>query len=92
MDVTVKLDRASPLADRAYAAIKQMVIANELAPGQLLTESGLAQPLGISRSPVRAALARLQEEGFIETEPWKGPRVAALDAKYVPLLNPGPPV
>jgi DNA-binding GntR family transcriptional regulator len=83
MHVTLKLDRASPLAERAYDAIKQMVIANELVPGQALTESGLAQSLGISRSPVRAALGRLQEEGFIETEPWKGPRVAPLDAKYV---------
>jgi DNA-binding GntR family transcriptional regulator len=79
----MKLDRASPLAERAYDAIKQMVVSNELPPGRLLTESGLGALLGISRSPVRAALARLQEEGFLETEPWKGPRVAPLDAKYV---------
>jgi DNA-binding GntR family transcriptional regulator len=81
--VATKLDRASPLAERAYEAIKQMVVTNEMPPGHLLTESGLGGLLGISRSPVRAALARLQEEGFLETEPWKGPRVAPLDAKYV---------
>jgi DNA-binding GntR family transcriptional regulator len=81
--VTPKLARDLPLGERAYDAIKAMVISNELKPGQALTESGLAETLGISRSPVRGALARLEEEGFLETEPWHGPRVAPLTAKYV---------
>ncbi len=78
--VVTKLDRSQPLAARAYQAIKQMIIRNELEPGQSVTESGLADILGISRSPVRAALARLQEERFLETEQWK---IASLDQKYV---------
>jgi DNA-binding GntR family transcriptional regulator len=81
--VATKLDRASPLAERAYEAIKTLIVNNDLEPGRLLTESGLAELLGISRSPVRAALARLQEEGFLKTEPWKGPRVAPLDGTHV---------
>lgn len=75
-----KLDRTEPLAARAYQAIKQMIIRNELEPGQSVTESGLADILGISRSPVRAALARLQEERLLEAEQWK---IAPLDYKYV---------
>lgn len=81
--VVAKLDRTTPLDARAYQAIKQMIIRLELEPGHSVTESRIAEKLGISRSPVRKALARLQEERFLEAEQWTGLRVAALDRKYV---------
>ena len=81
--VVAKLDRTTPLATRAYQAIKQMIIRNELEPGHSVTETGIAEKLGISRSPVRNALARLHEERFLEAEQWTGLRVAPLDRNYV---------
>jgi DNA-binding GntR family transcriptional regulator len=77
-----KLQR-SPLADGAYAAIKQMIIETTLPPGQTLAETQLALTLGISRSPIRQALVRLQEDGFVEVEPWKQARVAPLTPEVV---------
>ncbi|BCW42654.1 putative HTH-type transcriptional regulator YdhC (plasmid) [Arthrobacter sp. StoSoilB3] len=72
-----------PLGEQAYRAIKQMIISGELAPGEEVPESVLAKRLGISRSPVRAALTRLRDDGLLVAEAWKVPRVAALDRKYV---------
>lgn len=52
------------LSDKAYEIIKQAIIANELKPGNLLTEEKLADQLQISRTPIKAALARLIYEEF----------------------------
>lgn len=78
-----RIERRVPLLELAYQAIKQMIVTHELEPGRSVTESELGDKLGISRSPVRAALARLQEERFLEYEPWVGLKVAPFDAKYV---------
>lgn len=78
-----KLDRGMPLAERAYQVIKQLIITNELPPEQSVTATGLAETLEISRSPLKAALARLEEERFLQNEPRRGLRVAPLDQKYV---------
>ena len=77
-----KLQR-SPLAEGAYGAIKKMIVETTLSPGQTLTETQLAVTLGISRSPIRQALVRLQEDGFVEIEPWKQARVAPLTPDVV---------
>ena len=77
-----KLHR-SPLAEGAYGAIKKMIVETTLSPGQTLTETQLAVTLGISRSPIRQALVRLQEDGFVEIEPWKQARVAPLTPDVV---------
>ena len=77
-----KLQR-SPLAEGAYGAIKNMIVETTLSPGQTLTETQLAVTLGISRSPIRQALVRLQEDGFVEIEPWKQARVAPLTPDVV---------
>ncbi|WP_283674296.1 GntR family transcriptional regulator [Butyricicoccus sp. Marseille-Q5471] len=53
------------LADRAYVAIKASIISNELAPGAVLAEETLADQLGISRTPIRAALQRLLFEEIV---------------------------
>jgi DNA-binding GntR family transcriptional regulator len=75
-------DRES-LGDRAYRVIKDMIITRQLEPGAAVPESVLAKTLGISRSPIKAALTRLQQDGLVVGEAWKVPHVAPLDAKYV---------
>ncbi|MBN3853971.1 GntR family transcriptional regulator [Paraburkholderia sp. Ac-20340] len=77
------IEKNVPLGEQAYAAIKKMIIEGELASNQAVPESVLAKRLGISRSPVKAALTRLMEDGFVIGEPWKVPYVAPVSAKYI---------
>jgi DNA-binding GntR family transcriptional regulator len=50
------------LTEQAYMAIKEAIINNDLQPHEVLTEEGLAAQLGISRTPIRAALEKLSHE------------------------------
>jgi DNA-binding GntR family transcriptional regulator len=56
----------------AYNAIKQSIINNELKPNTILVERQLSETLNISRTPVRQALLKLVNEGFVEFIPKKG--------------------
>lgn len=49
-----------------YARLRDLMVHGQLAPGSRLIEASLAERLGVSRTPVREALQRLQHEGFIE--------------------------
>lgn len=54
-----------PLRDQAYSALKDAILAGRFAPGDHLVELEIAQSLGLSRSPVREAFRRLEQEGFL---------------------------
>jgi DNA-binding GntR family transcriptional regulator len=62
----------SLMKDRAYAAIKHLIQHGDLAPGSFLAERQLAGRLGMSKTPVRAALERLETEGFVTISPQQG--------------------
>ena len=66
------LERAAPLRERVYDAIAEMIITQELQPGEHLVENELAVHLGVSRQPVREALQRLQTEGWVDLRPAHG--------------------
>ncbi len=68
----------SVLADRAYRAIKAMVLENRVHGGEYLLEEELARSLGMSRTPVREASVQLQNEGLIEIVPRRGIRIVPL--------------
>jgi DNA-binding GntR family transcriptional regulator len=55
------------LTDAAYSRLRESIVTLRLAPGASLTEVGLCRRLGISRTPVRAALQRLEQEGLVES-------------------------
>jgi len=55
----------SRASDNAYAAIRGMILSGQLAPGAQLSEEALAETCGVSRTPVRDALRRLESELFI---------------------------
>jgi DNA-binding GntR family transcriptional regulator len=63
------------LVDQAYRAIRQRVLDNVWQPGYQALEQEIALSLGMSRTPVREALIRLQQEGFVEIIPRRGVRV-----------------
>jgi DNA-binding GntR family transcriptional regulator len=65
-------DALEPLAsrqlkDEAYAAIKDAITSLRFQPGEAIMEHQLARSLGISKTPIRMALVRLEQEGFVET-------------------------
>lgn len=60
------------LSEIAYRRIKEMILSLTLKPGSSLTEMGLIEQLGMSRTPIREALYRLQQERFVELTPRKG--------------------
>jgi DNA-binding GntR family transcriptional regulator len=62
----VALDRAESLAERAYRALREQIATGGLAPGERVTERALALRLGVSPTPVREALRRLEQERLIE--------------------------
>jgi DNA-binding GntR family transcriptional regulator len=78
-----KLTKSLPLNERAYRMLTELILNNTLQPGQMLVESALAKSLGISRSPLREALAKLENEGLIESVPGRGSRVRPLSVKYL---------
>jgi DNA-binding GntR family transcriptional regulator len=63
-------------SDKAYEILKHRVVAGGYAPGAQLKEEHLARELDISRTPIRAALKRLVEDGLATAEPGRGVRVA----------------
>lgn len=63
------------LTRQAYAVIKRRILCNALAPGHQALEAELADDLGMSRTPVREALIRLEAEGLVELKPRHGMRV-----------------
>jgi DNA-binding GntR family transcriptional regulator len=74
---------ALPAAERAHAEIRRGIIDGTYEPGTLLSENDLAASVGVSRTPVRAALARLREEGWITVFPQRGALVRALTPREV---------
>jgi DNA-binding GntR family transcriptional regulator len=61
--------------------IREAIVAGRLQPNERLTEASLSQTLGVGRSAVRTALARLEHEGLIEHERHRGARVRLVDER-----------
>ena len=69
------LEDTSTFADRAYVALKDVILSLDIyeQPGEVrLDERQLASDLGISRTPVREAMAQLEREGFVRSVPRRG--------------------
>jgi len=68
-------------ADRAYYAIRELIVTLELPPGSVVREPELTERLGIGRTPVREALRRLAQERLIEVFPRRGMFVTKVDVR-----------
>jgi DNA-binding GntR family transcriptional regulator len=74
--------------DTAYTDLRDWILEGTLAPGERLHDLELAERLGVSRTPVREALQRLEDEGLVETSPNRWTRVAPLDVSIATDLYP----
>ncbi|MEU1307506.1 GntR family transcriptional regulator [Streptomyces cinnamoneus] len=75
--------RRPPAAERVYAHVKDAVLQRRYEGGTLLTEGDLAEAVGVSRTPVREALLRLEAEGLLKLYPKKGALVLAVSAQEI---------
>ena len=80
---TIKLDNYKPLRELVFAAIREAFISGRLKPGERLMEVQLAEEMGVSRTPVREAIRKLELEGLVVMVPRKGAYVAGLTLKDV---------
>lgn len=71
------------LTDRAYQVIKQEILANRLRPGDVLPAERFVRELGLSRTPLREAIQRLEKEGFVEIKPRMGTFVSHLNLREI---------
>jgi DNA-binding GntR family transcriptional regulator len=71
-ELALSLPGRSLMKERAYAEIKRSILGGTFPPGSFLAERQLAQQLGMSKTPVRAALERLEAEGFVTVSPQQG--------------------
>lgn len=75
-----KLDR-SLAREQVYEHLRDWIVEGELKPGEFVRDQELAESLGVSRTPVREALRRLEDEGLIETAKHRWTRVAPVRAE-----------
>jgi DNA-binding GntR family transcriptional regulator len=81
--------QAGSTSRQVYSALREAIIAGELEPGQRLSENELSERFGVSRTPIREALALLRDERFVQVVPQLGTFVtrisdaAVADAQFV---------
>lgn len=77
----VTMNEYLPLRDVVFNTLRQAILRGELKPGERLTEIQLANKLGVSRTPIREALRKLELEGLVNMVPRKGAEVADITEK-----------
>lgn len=84
MPIPVEPDRVLPrslLRDDAYMALRAGIIDGTFAPGERLNDAELGRWLGVSRTPIREALGRLERAGLVQSKPGSYTRVSPLDVR-----------
>lgn len=77
------IERPKSLRELALEHLRNSIVDGRLKMGQTLSERGISDELGVSKSPVREALAQLRDEGLVSIEPQKGARVFTLSEEEV---------
>ena len=80
-NLNVKMNEYLPLRDVVFNTLRQAILRGELAPGERLMEIQLAERLGVSRTPIREAIRKLELEGLVLMIPRKGAEVARISEK-----------
>ena len=77
----VNMDEFLPLRDVVFNTLRQAILTGELKPGERLMEIHLANKLGVSRTPIREAIRKLELEGLVTMIPRRGAEVAQITEK-----------
>ena len=72
-----------PLRDVVFNTLRQSILTGELKPGERLMEIHLADKLGVSRTPIREAIRKLELEGLVTMIPRRGAEVAQITEKHL---------
>lgn len=80
-DLKVTMNEYLPLRDVVFNTLRQAILKGELEPGERLMEIQLAERLGVSRTPIREAIRKLELEGLVIMVPRKGAEVASITEK-----------
>lgn len=78
---TVNMDEFLPLRDVVFNTLRKAILTGELKPGERLMEIHLANKLGVSRTPIREAIRKLELEGLVIMIPRRGAEVAQITEK-----------
>jgi DNA-binding GntR family transcriptional regulator len=79
---------ATPRRMETYASVRELILSGELPAGTRIVESGLCEELGVSRTPMREALFRLEQEGLVKQDMARGFSVMPLSAREVREIYP----
>ena len=77
-ELSMAIDNYLPLRDVVFNTLREAILKGELEPGERLMEIALAQKLGVSRTPIREAIRKLELEGLVVMAPRKGAEVAEI--------------
>ncbi len=80
-DFQVNMNEYLPLRDVVFNTLRQAILRGELKPGERLMEIQLANKLGVSRTPIREAIRKLELEGLVLMIPRRGAEVAEITEK-----------
>lgn len=75
-DFSIDMNQFMPLREVVFTTLRQAILKGELKPGERLMEITLANKLGVSRTPIREAIRKLELEGLVVMIPRKGAHVA----------------
>lgn len=80
-NLPMQMDEFLPLRDVVFKTLRQAILTGELKPGERLMEIHLANRLGVSRTPIREAIRKLELEGLVIMIPRRGAEVAQITEK-----------
>ena len=80
-NLKVNMNEYLPLRDVVFNTLRDAILKGELEPGERLMEIQLAERLGVSRTPIREAIRKLELEGLVLMIPRKGAEVAKISEK-----------
>lgn len=69
------------LKDLAFERLRAFIVTGQLSPGETIREAAWSARLGVSKTPIREAFVRLEQEGFVRLEPYRGAIVSGYDLK-----------
>ena len=82
-NLRISAEEYMPLRDVVFHSLREAIIKGDLKPGERLLEIQLAEKLGVSRTPIREAIRKLELEGLVTMLPRRGATVAGITKKHL---------